>query len=191
MNAPVFSGGGSRQSAPSRMSWELYDLSQTLVCLLLLFILCFTFLGRTTQVVGTSMVPTLHNGDRLIIYSLGYRPKQGDIVVLTKKNFLDEAIVKRVIAVGGQTVRIDYSTGTVSVDGTTLNEPYINELMTEPGYENIQTLTIPEGSVFVMGDNRNHSMDSRYVQLSSVDDRYILGHAVFTLFPFSRLGLIS
>ena len=99
--------------------------------------------------------------------------------------------VKRIIAVEGQTVDIDYQTGTVYVDGEALDEPYLNEPMEEPWYEDLTSVTVPEGSVFVMGDNRNHSNDSRDVTLGTVDTRYLLGKAEFICFPFSDFGRIG
>ena len=191
MTARSENPGNSRKRAVSSRPGEWYELLQSFVILLVSVILVFTFLGRVTEVVGTSMVPTLQNGDRLWVSGLGYRPSQGDIVVLTRFDFMDEALVKRIIAVGGQTVYIDYSQGTVSVDGVVLDEPYLNEKMLEPGYRNNSTITVPEGDVFVMGDNRNHSMDSRSVELSVVDERCILGRAQLVLFPLSRFGPVK
>ena len=97
-------------------------------------------------------------------------------------------IVKRIIAVE---VDIDYQTGAVYVDGEALDEPYLNEPMEEPWYEDLTSVTVPEGSVFVMGDNRNHSNDSRDVTLGTVDTRYLLGKAEFICFPFSDFGRIG
>ena len=103
---------------------------------------------------------------------------------------MDTPIVKRVIATGGQTVHIDYSTSTVYVDGVALDEPYINELMRMPMGETITDVTVPEGSVFVMGDNRNNSSDSRVPELGTVDERYILGEVLLVLFPFQNFGIV-
>ncbi|MDD4714934.1 MAG: signal peptidase I [Oscillospiraceae bacterium] len=167
---------------------EFYFWLQALVLALVCIILVFTFVGRMIGVEGSSMVPTLHDNDMLLLQSVGYHPKQGDIVVLTKKSFLNLPIVKRVIAVGGQKVDMDYGTGTVRVDGTVLNEDYINGKMQPPSYQSISSVYVPQGYVFVMGDNRNFSSDSRDPQLGVVDERYILGRALFVAFPFSRLG---
>ena len=116
-------------------------------------------------------------------------------MVLTKDfdHYVGQPIVKRVIAVGGQTVRIDYEASKVYVDGTALDEPYINEkLMFRPGGKlTIEELTVPEGSVFVLGDNRNNSSDSRHCELGAIDNRYILGEAVMILLPFSNAGILS
>lgn len=173
---------------------ELFYWLQTLVTALVCIVLVFTFLGRITRVVGNSMDPTLQWGELLLVWSLGYEPKAGDIVVLNKTTaaFLDgEAIVKRVVATGGQTVDIDYSTSTVYVDGEPLVEDYILEPMRELGGIYAQThYEVPDGSVFLLGDNRNGSSDSRHPDLGCVDQEYILGRAVLVLFPFTKIGLI-
>ena len=163
---------------------EIYEWVQALVCSVLAVVLLFTFVMRLIGVDGHSMVPTLQDGDRLLVLNAGlcgdYR--QGDIVVLRKESFMDSLIVKRVIATEGQVVDIDFLSGTVFVDGTPLHEDYINEpTYTAEGTE--FPLTVPEGSVFVMGDNRNHSNDSRDARLGTVDTRYIIGRAVFLAFP--------
>ena len=105
-----------------------------------------------------------------------------------------DAIVKRCIATEGQTVEIDYVTGTVTVDGVVLDESYIKEAMRDPGLVNsnmtITSVTVPEGSIFVLGDNRNNSTDSRHVQVGTIDERYVLGKAVLVLFPLDRIGPI-
>lgn len=167
---------------------EFYFWLQALVLALVCIILIFTFIGRMIGVEGSSMVPTLHNNDMLLLQSIGYHPKQGDIVVLTKKSFLSQPIVKRVIAVGGQKVEIDYTTGTVRVDGKVLSEDYINGKMMVPSYQSINSVSVPKGYVFVMGDNRNYSSDSRDPQLGVVDERYILGRALIVVFPINRFG---
>ena len=163
---------------------DLYEWVQALVCSVLAVVILFTFVIRLIGVDGHSMVPTLQDGDRLLVLnSLLYDDYQyGDIVVLRKDTFLDEPIVKRVIATAGQTVDIDFNTGSVYVDGALLKENYINELTyLEEGTE--FPLTVPEGSIFVMGDNRNHSSDSRDSRLGTVDTRYVIGKAVFLAFP--------
>lgn len=173
-------------------SQSMYDWLQALVVALVCIIMVFVFIGRFIYVDGESMLDTLHDRDMMIIQEIGYTPAQGDVVVLTKP-FRDVAgpIVKRVIATEGQTVDIDYEAGTVSVDGVALEEPYIREPMRTPSYENISHVTVPEGSIFVMGDNRNNSADSRYVQLGVVDERCVIGRAVAVVFPFSDFKAIK
>ena len=182
---------------------DLYEWVQALVCSVLTVVLVFTFGIRLIGVDGHSMVPTLQDGDRLLVTTslLSGDYEYGDIVIIQKGAFAGgEPIVKRVIATGGQTVDIDFETGAVYVDGTLLEEDYINELtFVEEGTE--CPLTVPEGSIFVMGDNRNHSSDSRDASLGTVDTRYVIGRAVILAFPgadestgkrdFGRIGLIG
>lgn len=169
---------------------EAFDWLQCIVTALLVCVLVFTFLFRTVGVIGSSMVPTLHEGDRLIIWSLFYEPEQGDVVVLRKESFKEEPIVKRVIATEGQTVDIDFEEGIVYVDGVALDEDYVNSPTNVPE-DFTKPVTVPEGCVFVMGDNRNQSTDSRRATIGCVDTRYILGKAVFRLMPLSSIGLID
>lgn len=182
---------------------DLYEWVQALVCSVLTVVLVFTFGIRLIGVDGHSMVPTLQDGDRLLVTTslLSGDYEYGDIVIIQKGSFAGgEPIVKRLIATGGQTVDIDFETGAVYVDGTLLEEDYINELtFVEEGTE--FPLTVPEGSIFVMGDNRNHSSDSRDASLGTVDTRYVIGRAVLLAFPgadettgkrdFGRIGLIG
>ncbi len=193
-----------REALAKEKSWEreLYEWVRALICSALAVILFFIFAARLIGVDGHSMVPTLQNGDRLLVLNAalcgGYEP--GDIVVLRKESFLPTPIVKRVIATAGQVVDIDFASGMVYVDGLPCHEDYVNELtFTSEGTE--FPLTVAEGSVFVMGDNRNHSTDSRDARLGTVDERYIIGRAVFLAFPgpdsiteardYGRIGVID
>ena len=181
---------------------NVFEWYEALISAALVLVLVFSLFFRIIQVDGESMVPTLQDGDRLLVLNAmrdndyGY----GDIVVLRKDTFLEEPIVKRVIAPEGQPVDIDFVSGAVYVDGELLEEDYINEpTYVEEGTE--FPLTVPEGSIFVMGDNRNHSSDSRSSDLGTVDTRYVIGKAVFLLFPgadeatgqrdFGRIGPIA
>lgn len=180
-------------SSGDSLKLDLYFWLQALVLALVALILLFTFVGRIIGVDGSSMYPTLHHGDMLLLQSVGYEPKQGDVVVLTKAfRDVDGPIVKRVIAVGGQHVRVDYDAGAVYVDGVPLNEPYIAEAMTPTsGDMSVLDVMVPEGSIYVLGDNRNNSSDSRHVALSTVDTRYVLGRALWVVFPLSSFGAIQ
>lgn len=171
---------------------DLYYWTQALIVVLVGLILVCTLAGRVIRVVGSSMVPTLHENDLLLLWSVGYTPQRGDVVVLRKESFMSYPVVKRVIATGGEHVTVDYTTGTVSVDGVALDEPYLNELMVDTGSPNMTVLdvTVPEGSVYVMGDNRNHSSDSRHRDLGTVDERYILGKALCRIFPLTAFGAV-
>lgn len=191
--------GVERKKDPAR---DLFEWIQALVSSVLVVVTLFTFVVRLIGVDGHSMLPTLQHGDRLLVLSsiLYHDYRYKDIVILRKETFDENPIVKRVIATEGQTVDIDFSAGVVYVDGVALDEPYINE----PTYNEeglTFPLTVPEGSIFVMGDNRNHSSDSRHIRLGTVDTRYVIGRAVFLLFPgpdseteqreYSRVGLLA
>lgn len=181
---------------------DLYEWVQSLVGSVLMVVAIFTFGIRMLGVDGHSMLNTLQHDDRLLVVNpIFYHDYQyGDIVILRKNGVFDnDPIVKRVIAVGGQTVDIDFDAGVVYVDGEALEEDYIREpTYTAEGTE--FPLTVPEGSIFVMGDNRNGSSDSRDYRLGTVDTRYVIGKAAFLIFPgpdydtekrdFSRIGVI-
>lgn len=170
---------------------ETYYTVKSLVSVLVVLVLVFTFVGRLIVVDGESMEPTLWHGEMLLVRSIAYEPENGDIVILAKEGFHNgDAIVKRVIATGGQEVLIDYAAGAVRVDGAVLDEPYIKEYMVQFPYQTISSITVPEGCIFVMGDNRNNSDDSRNPDLGVVDARLVLGKAVMVLFPFSNLHRI-
>ena len=180
-----------------------YSWLRTLVCVVLATVLVFTLVVRIVRVDGQSMRETLQNGDILLTVNrhLAAELKAGDIVVVKKEYFEDgKPIVKRIIATEGQTVDIDFDEGVVYVDGQALEEDYINErTYLEEGTE--FPLTVPEGSIFVMGDNRNRSSDSRDSRLGTVDARYVIGKAVFMAFPgadevtgkkdLKRIGVIA
>ena len=169
---------------------EVYDWIQCIIFALVFCVLLFVFAVRMVNVVGHSMVPTLEQSDKVVISNLFYHPKQGDVVVLRKQTLMQEPIVKRIIATEGQTVDIDFDDGVVYVDGKALDEPYVNEPVHDR--ENFEgKITVPEGCVFVMGDNRNASTDSRDARLGCVDTRYIMGRVYFTLFPVKNIGVVK
>ena len=170
---------------------DLYIWLQAFVLISVAVVLCFAYLGRVVTVSGSSMEPTLHNGDMLLLRSGAGGVEQGDIVVLTQESFISEPIVKRVIATEGQTVVIDYTQNSVTVDGQRLRESYVVEVMAQPDFsDRVETVTVPEGEIFVMGDNRNHSADSRHPRLGTVDLRCVLGEAKAVLFPLGHLKTI-
>lgn len=187
-----------KSSAPGGAASFVFEWLQMITGCVLAAVLIFNCFARLTRVDGASMDNTLRDGELLIISDLFYQPQQGDIVVLNKKTADmpgwngKKAIVKRVIALGGQTVDIDYGAGVVYVDGEALDEPYIKEEMFLPdSYYMYNThWEVPEGSVFVMGDNRNNSTDSRDERLGTVDEDYILGQAVLALWPLDKFGLM-
>lgn len=216
---------------PALFDWvELFALSLAIVVVVL------TFIVRHSPVIGSSMEPTVNGsqtvhdgskiytnqGDVMLISDLFYTPKTGDVVVINSPHNFDEPIIKRVIAVGGQTVTLDFNNWKTIVDGVTLDEPYFEELLPiqefdrETGHfvwtdgnpnlddkqrgtamqdygldqdgDGIYTVTVPEGQIFVMGDHRNNSKDSRI--LGCIDERYLLGKVLLRIYPFNRFGTI-
>lgn len=169
---------------------ELYEWLEAIAFALTIVVILFTFVFRVVSVSGPSMNPTLISGDRVILNSLFFTPSNGDIVVITQPNSHDnEPLIKRVIAVEGQTIEIDPENDTVTVDGVVLNENYIlEEDLKSAGNAYEYPLTVPKGKVFVMGDNRNDSFDSRADGLGMVDENYIMGRAIFRIYPFERVG---
>ena len=171
----------------NRKGWQksilsyLHDLVFALVSILLVFM----FLLRMVIVSGPSMKQTLLDGDRLILLSnvLYKNPKYGDIVVASKDSFKDgEPIIKRVIATEGQKVNIDFEKGIVYVDDIPLDEPYTNT-PTNLMEGTIFPLIVEEGCVFVLGDNRNDSLDSRSFEIGQIDKRELLGKVFFLVIP--------
>lgn len=173
--------------ASESKSSEVYDWIQSLVSALLICMLIFAFFVRSIEIIGSSMEPTFSNGDSVIISKILYEPKQGDVVVLRKLSFQEEPIIKRVIALAGQTVDIDFDEGIVYVDDQPLDEPYTADL-THLQLNFDGEITVPENCVFVMGDNRNDSLDSRYGPIGCVDERYIMGRVLLRLLPFDKFG---
>ncbi len=198
--------------------YGFYTLLHDFVYIFAAVTIVFVFAIRLVGVSGDSMYPTLHHADYLCLLSnVLYRDiRQGDIVVVTVDDgqYENEPIVKRVIATGGQTVDIDFDEGIVYVDGEPLDEPYINEptylSYQEVGLGQSYPLTVAEGSLFVMGDNRNHSADSRYAPIGPIDEREVLGKVLCVLLPgrgaqdggesryedcktrdFKRIGIVS
>lgn len=169
---------------------EIYEWMQSLVSALLVCVLVFAFFVRIIGIIGPSMQPTFHDSDSVVISNLFYEPKQGDVVVLRKLSFMEEPIIKRVIAVEGQTVNIDFEKGIVYVDDQPLSEPYTAELTLTPlNFDG--KITVPKDCVFVMGDNRNNSTDSRDSRVGCVDTRYIMGKVLLRLLPVEKFGVVE
>ena len=174
-----------------QMRLDLYDWIQSLMVALVICVALFIFVVRVIDVSGSSMFPTLHNGDKMIVSGLFYKPKYGDVVVFKTDSYdPNKALVKRVIATEGQEISIDFDRGVVYIDGTPLEEDYIAEL-TKNKLDFIGPQTVPEGCVFCMGDNRNASTDSRKKEIGMVDERMILGRAFYVAFPSGDTGWIN
>ena len=169
----------------------LYEWMQSIVIVFLIILCLLTFVGRPMGVDGYSMMPTLSEDDRMIVRSIFYTPDRGDIVVFSRNDFEDgAALVKRVIALAGDVVDLDTVTGTVYVNGIAQQEPYINDLTRRAGSVHFP-FTVPAGHLFVLGDNRNRSTDSRDVEIGAVDEREIIGRVVAVILPFNRARLFQ
>ncbi len=164
-----------------KIAQTVYDFAGILMASIIAVTVIFTFLFKISIVNGESMIRTLNDGDRLVITAHDFNVEQGDIVIISQPNAYEKVLVKRVIAVGGQTVDIDIDRGVVIVDGEDLVEPYLSVKTKTLGDGFTYPVTVPEGYVFVMGDNRNQSADSRYAGVGFIDERYIVGEAVYRL----------
>ena len=170
---------------------EIYDWIYCLSVALIICVVIFAFFIRLIDVRGTSMNPTLNNNDKMLVSGLFYEPKVGDVVVFKKDEYDPErALVKRVIATEGQVINMDFDHGIVYVDGVPIEEDYIMEPTTNK-IDFIGPQTVPEGCVFVMGDNRNASTDSRKKEIGMVDTRLILGRAYAVVYPLSQVRAIK
>lgn len=165
---------------------EVFDWCDSLIFAAFYVLLIFTFLIRTAVVDGTSMVPTLTDGDKLLVSRMFYTLDQGDIVVVDSSSY-GKIIVKRVIATEGQQVDIDFQNGIVYVDGKELIEPYANGLTTLDEGAFTYPVTVPEGHIFVMGDNRGVSKDSRSPDIGFVPMSDVVGEVFWGLYPFGQI----
>ena len=179
----------SKEKALSK-SQQFFRDARDVLYILAIFMLVYVLFFRAVVVVGDSMFDTLANGDKLLLISntIYRNPKQGDIIVASKESFDNGApIVKRVIATEGQEVDIDFEKGIVYVDGVGLDEPYTMTPTTVS--EGVKfPLTVEEGCIFVMGDNRNGSKDSRHPEIGLVDKREVLGKVFFLFLPGTNYG---
>ena len=161
---------------------ELFDWVESGIIAVVAVVLIFTFVARLAGVSGESMMPTLQDGERLVVTRMGYHPRQGDIVVVARPSGHGEPIIKRIIATGGQMLRIDFEEGVVYVDGIQLDEPYTaTPTNRHYGTDFSVPTVIPQGHIFVLGDNRNASLDSRAPEIGMVDNRYIMGNVIYRI----------
>lgn len=173
---------------------SVLEWTETIVMAIIIVATVFTFLVRIITVDGGSMVPTYHDGDKVLVTNLAGAVQQGDVVIIV--NELDKPIIKRVVALEGQTVDFDDAIGEVIIDGTPLLGEIFhidNGITMLPRYSNVPVLnfpqTVPKGCVFVLGDNRGNSTDSRFASVGMVDCRNILGKVIFNLYPLSQTGV--
>ena len=195
------------QQAPAKKEESggfLFDALEMFAWSLAILLLIFTFVLRICRVDGASMENTLYDGENLLLYSLFYEPEQDDIIVfhLTgKEETLEKMLVKRVIATGGQTVVVDFKNNTITVDGVLYEDEHavlknnVDKIVDQYMYfrpdwnydatTDTMTVTVPEGELFVLGDNRNFSRDSRDESIMFVDERCVLGKVILRVSPFT------
>lgn len=176
-----------RQKRPTAVE-SFYEWMEAAIFSLVLVTLVFSFLFRIVGVDGESMMNTLMDHDRLILRSAFYTPEREDIVVIYRADN-PEPLIKRVIAVGGDTVRLDMENNAVYRNGELLDEPYIDYPLGHGIlWDDDNEVTVPEGKLFVLGDHRNDSKDSRDPTVMFVDVNNVMGEAVFRLYPFDQIG---
>ena len=176
---------------------EMLEWLQAIVIAVILALVIRNFIFNVVQVKGESMESTLHDADRMIVWRLGYEPKQGDIVVFNPPGQGDDVYwIKRVIATEGQHVEVKLWENAVYVDGVKLDEPYMNDCscsecnlyggddMIDRSYD-FTDVVVPEGCVFLMGDNRNHSRDGR--DIGPVSEKSVIGKAVLRFWPLNSI----
>ena len=197
-----------QESIKKSLVEDIFDWADIIVFALIAVVICFTCFFRIVTIHGDSMKNSFYGGEKIIITNIGYRPAYGDVIVVSRNAGNDaqntsrfaEPIIKRVIATGGEYVDIDFQTGKVYVgkisnraEMTELNEPYASTPTNL--YADVRfPVYVPEGYVFVLGDNRNDSKDSRFSEIGDnglINEKYILGRAVFRIYPFDRIEKIK
>ena len=184
---------------PDNLTTGIFDWIRCIIIAVSIVVFCLTFVFRLVEVDGTSMLNTLENSDKVIVTNLFYTPQNNDIIVISHAAEYNKPIIKRVIATEGQTVRLDYEHDKLYVNGIALDEPYIKEngptINGNSGDEGKYlaenddgSFVVPENKLFVLGDNRQVSLDSRSPQIGLIDIKDVIGKAQFVVFPFNHFG---
>lgn len=193
-NMPIYPGESYKRRPPDQggFSVQAFEWLEAVGFALAIVVVVFTFFFRIVSVNGQSMMPTLHDKERVIISSLFYTPHDGDIIIIAglaqdDPHKLRDPIVKRVVATAGETIRFTED-GRVEIDGVVQYESF--DLIINHGNAYEYPLTVPEGKVFVMGDNRNNSTDSRSISVGLVNVTHILGKVELRIYPVNKIGIV-
>ncbi len=189
------------KNASKKKISDFFDWCEIIALSLIFVIILFMYCFKVVRISGDSMLETLHTNEMVVITDFGYTPKHGDIVVISRNvensaetmTASDGPIIKRVIATENQ--EVDIKDGKVYVDGKELKEDYLTYSYTAPAIGEVKfPVTVPKGHIFVLGDNRENSLDSRSTNIGNngmVDSRYVLGHAVYRIFPLKQAGSLK
>lgn len=203
-NDTEFLGGNSEIERKDKVKADIYDWIEVFVSALAIVVIMLSFVLRIATVKGHSMERTLSDSQVVVMSNMFYTPAQGDIIVIQQNGgYFETPIVKRVIATGGQTLSIDFEKWEVKVDGNVIDESsyvyFRNTSMDVEEYYSVYdayldtngVMTVPEGYLFVMGDNRNESSDSRSIYVGFVRESEVLGKVVFRMFPINKIGAVK
>lgn len=203
-NDTEFLGGNSEIERKDKVKADIYDWIEVFVSALAIVVIMLSFVLRIATVKGHSMERTLSDSQVVVMSNMFYTPVQGDIIVIQQNGgYFETPIVKRVIATGGQTLSIDFEKWEVKVDGNVIDESsyvyFRNTSMDVEEYYSVYdayldtngVMTVPEGYLFVMGDNRNESSDSRSIYVGFVRESEVLGKVIFRMFPINKIGAVK
>lgn len=180
----------SNQEKLAQVASNAYEWVESCIFTIAVVVLIFVLVLRSATVAGKSMEPTLYDGDWLVLQQLGYSsPQYGDIVVIDRTHTGEKPIIKRVIGVAGDVIDIDYVGGQVYRNGERLDEPYINDIIRDRQDVKFPVI-VPAGKLFVLGDNRNYSLDSRDGAVGMVDIHRVMGKAIFRFLPITQIGVV-